>query len=151
MPYSVNGELPVANLPQRIRLSDGSTKTDNTTFTDADLVSAGITTVADSPSYNPSTHKLVWNSETTEWDLTELSTDELSTLTAKKWKEVRDHRDLLLKEADQKVFRYQSEERIGIATHTDSISELDTYMQALRDVPQTNSNPDTISWPILGE
>ena len=147
MQYSVNGDYPITTLPHRIRLSNGLTKTDNTTFTDSDLVSAGITTVADTPSYNANTHKLVWNRETTEWDVTELSSEELSSLTASKWIQVRERRDLLLNRADQKVLRYLSEERAGITTHTDSISDLDTYMQELRDIPQTNSDPDSISWP----
>ena len=149
MLYSINGEYPIETLPHRIRLSNGSTKTDNTTFTDSDLVSAGITTVADAPSYNANTHKLVWNRETTEWDVTELSTEELLSLTASKWIQVRERRDLLLSRADQRVLRYQSEERVGIATHKDSITDLDTYMQELRDIPQTNSDPDSISWPTL--
>ena len=147
MQYSVNGDYPITTLPHRIRLSNGLTKTDNATFTDSDLVSAGITTVADNPSYNANTHKLVWNRETTEWDVTELTQDELDQITDSKWIQVRSQRDYLLSEADQRVLRYQSEERAGITTHTDSISDLDTYMQELRDIPQTNSDPDSISWP----
>tara|TARA_Y100000004_G_scaffold86021_1_gene96473 strand:- start:43 stop:522 length:480 start_codon:yes stop_codon:yes gene_type:complete len=149
MQYSVNGDYPITTLPHRIRLSNGLTKTDNTTFTDSDLVSAGITTVADNPSYNANTQKLVWNRETTEWDVTELTQDELDQITDSKWIQVRSQRDYLLSEADQRVLRYQSEERAGITTHTDSISDLDTYMQELRDIPQTNSNPDNIVWPTI--
>ena len=149
MQYSVNGDYPITTLPHRIRLSNGLTKTDNTTFTDSDLVSAGITTVADNPSYNTNTQKLVWNRETTEWDVTELTQDELDQITDSKWIQVRSQRDYLLSEADQRVLRYQSEERAGITTHTDSISDLDTYMQELRDIPQTNSNPDNIVWPSV--
>lgn len=149
MQYSVNGDYPITTLPHRIRLSNGLTKTDNTTFTDSDLVSAGITTVADTPSYNTNTQKLVWNRETTEWDVTELTQDELDQITDSKWIQVRSQRDYLLSEADQRVLRYQSEERAGITTHTDSISDLDTYMQELRDIPQTNTNPDNIVWPSV--
>ena len=149
MQYSVNGDYPITTLPHRIRLSNGLTKTDNTTFTDSDLVSAGITTVADNPSYNTNTQKLVWNRETTEWDVTELTQDELDQITDSKWMQVRSQRDYLLSEADQRVLRYQSEERTGITTHTDSISDLDTYMQELRDIPQTNSDPDNIVWPTI--
>jgi len=149
MQYSVNGDYPITTLPHRIRLSNGLTKTDNTTFTDSDLVSAGITTVADNPSYNANTQKLVWNRETTEWDVTELTQEELDQITDSKWIQVRSQRDHLLSEADQRVLRYQSEERAGITTHTDSISDLDTYMQELRDIPQTNSNPDNIVWPTI--
>ena len=149
MQYSVNGDYPITTLPHRIRLSNGLTKTDNTTFTDSDLVSAGITTVADNPSYNANTQKLVWNRETTEWDVTELTQDELDQITDSKWIQVRSQRDYLLSEADQRVLRYQSEERAGITTHKDSISDLDTYMQELRDIPQTNTNPDNIVWPSV--
>lgn len=149
MQYSVNGDYPITTLPHRIRLSNGLTKTDNTTFTDSDLVSAGITTVADNPSYNTNTQKLVWNRETTEWDVTELTQDELDQITDSKWIQVRSQRDYLLSEADKRVLRYQSEERAGITTHMDSISDLDTYMQELRDIPQTNTNPDNIVWPSV--
>ena len=149
MQYSINGEYPISSLPHRIRLSNGLTKTDRTTFTNDDLVSAGITTVADIPSYNTNTHKLVWNSETTEWDIVELSTTELESLNEDKWNNVRTTRNELLKAVDQRVLRYQSEERAGITTHTDSISDLDTYMQELRDIPQTNSDPDNIVWPTI--
>lgn len=147
MQYSINGEYPISSLPHRIRLSNGLTKTDRTTFTNDDLVSAGITTVADIPSYNTNTHKLVWNSETTEWDIVGLSTTELESLNEDKWNNVRTKRNELLSETDQRILRYQSEERAGITTHTDSISDLDTYMQELRDIPQTNSNPDDVVWP----
>ena len=147
MQYSLNGDYPTTSLPHRIRLSNGLTKTDNTTFTDDDLVSAGITTVADPSTYNANTHKLVWNSETIEWDVVELSTTELENLSIDKWDAIRLQRNSLLNDADKRVLRYQSEERAGITTHADSISDLDTYMQALRDIPQTNSDPDNISWP----
>jgi hypothetical protein len=149
MQYSINGDYPTTILPHRIRLPNGSTKTDSTTFTDSDLVSAGITTVADTPSYNTNTHKLVWNRENTEWNVIELDEDELLNLNNEKWTAVRDQRNLLLSEADQRVLRYQSEERVGITTHTDSISDLDTYMQQLREIPQTNSDPDNIVWPEI--
>ena len=149
MQYSINGDYPTTTLPHRIRLPNGLTKTDSTTFTNSDLVSAGITTVANTPSYNTNTHKLVWNRENTEWDVIELDEDELTNLNNQKWLGVRNQRNLLLSEADQRVLRYQSEERVGITTHTDSISDLDTYMQQLREIPQTNSDPDNIVWPTI--
>ena len=149
MQYSINGDYPTTNLPHRIRLSDGTTKTDNTTFTNDDLVSAGITTVADAPSYDSNTHKLVWNRETTEWDVVELNENELENLNTEKWNTIRNRRNDLLSDADQRVLRYQSEERVGITTHKDSISDLDAYMQDLRNIPQTYSNPDDVIWPSL--
>ena len=112
-------------------------------------MSAGITTVAEIPSYNTNTHKLVWNREITEWDVVELNAQELEDLNASKWDAVRQQRNSLLNEVDQRVLRYQSEERVGITTHTDNISDLDAYMQDLRNIPQTYSNPDDVVWPSL--
>jgi len=149
MLYSVKGRHPTTKLPHRIRLSNGLTKTDSTTFTDSDLASAGITTAADPPSYDINTHKLDWNSEITEWQLIELTQDELDEISKQKWIQIRVQRDNLLLSCDQKILRYQSEERVGITTHTDSISDLDTYMQELRDIPQTYTNPDDVVWPEM--
>ena len=133
----------------RIRLSNGLTKTDSTTFTDSDLASAGITTAADPPSYDINTHKLDWNSEITEWQLIELTQDELDEISKQKWIQIRVQRDNLLLSCDQKILRYQSEERAGITTYTDNISDLDTYMKCLRDIPQTYTNPDDVVWPEM--
>ena len=149
MLYSVKGRHPTTKLPHRIRLSNGLTKTDSTTFTDSDLASAGITTAADPPTYDINTHKLDWNSEITEWQLIELTQDELNEITNQKWVTIRTQRDKLLLSGDQRILRYQSEERAGITTHGDNISDLDTYMKQLRDIPQTYTNPNDVVWPEL--
>jgi len=43
--YTINKSYP-RQLPHRIVLSDGRTRTDNTTFTDAEIADAGYTAVA---------------------------------------------------------------------------------------------------------
>ena len=151
MKYSIKGDPPIDSLPHRIRLSNTKTKTDNTTFTDSDLVSAGITTVADPPTYNSNTHKLVWDRDNIQWAVVELSDHELIFLESKKWEGIRDKRDKLLESMDVRVFRYLREERLGITTHTVDISDLDRYVQELRDIPQTYSNADDVVWPKEGD
>ena len=150
MLYSINGEYPVETLPHRIRLSDDSTRTDSSTFTADELSSAGITTVSDPPEYNADTHKLTWDNNGVEWEVIALTTEELADLNDLAWQGIREERDSLLKEVDEKVLRYQSEVRVGITTTTDNISELDTYAQALRNIPSTYSNPLEVVWPTLG-
>jgi len=147
MLYSIKGNYPVETLPHRIRLSDGSTRTDSSTFTADELSSAGITTVSDPPEYNADTHKLTWDNIDIEWEVVALTQQEIDNLISIAWQGVRDERDSLLQKVDEKVLRYQSEVRIGITTTTDNISDLDTYAQALRDIPSTYSNPNDVEWP----
>lgn len=145
--YSIKGNYPVETLPHRIRLSDGSTRTDSSTFTADELSSAGITTVSDPPEYNSDTHKLTWDNSDIEWEVVALTQEEIDNLISIAWQSIRDERDSLLSEVDERVSRYQSEVRIGITTTTDNISDLDTYAQSLRDIPSTYSNPNDVQWP----
>lgn len=147
MLYSIKGNYPVETLPHRIRLSDGSTRTDSSTFTTDDLSNAGITTVSNPPSYNENTQKLTWNEIEIDWEVIDLTQEQIEELTNLAWQNVRKKRDSLLQQVDGKVLRYQSEVRLGITTTTDNISDLDTYAQALRDVPSTFSDPGNVVWP----
>lgn len=58
--YSFNGEYP-SELPNRIRLSDGKTKTDIITFAIEDLIDAGYVGPISKPTYDPSYQTLSWN------------------------------------------------------------------------------------------
>ena len=147
MLYSIKGNYPVETLPHRIRLSDGSTRTDSSTFTTDDLSNAGITTVSNPPSYNQNTQKLTWNEIEIDWEVIDLTQEQIEELTNLAWQNIRKKRDSLLQQVDGKVLRYQSEVRIGVTTTTDNISDLDTYAQALRDVPSTFSDPGNVVWP----
>ena len=147
MMYSIKGNYPIETLPHRIRLSDGSTRTDSSTFTADELSSAGITTVSDPPDYNSDTHKLTWDTTDIEWEVVALTQEEIDNLISIAWQSIREERNTLLSELDERVSRYQSEVRIGITTTTDSISDLDTYAQSLRDIPSTYSNPNDVQWP----
>ena len=71
--YSYNGEYP-QELPNRLHMPDGSTKTDKSTFTDSDIINAGWIAVEDPHEINYP-NKLVWNNE---WVITEPSEDEKS-------------------------------------------------------------------------
>lgn len=147
MLYSIKGNYPVETLPHRIRLSDGSTRTDSSTFTTDDLSNAGITTVSNPPSYNQNTQKLIWNDVEIDWEVIDLTQEQIEELSNSAWQNIRKKRDSLLQQVDGKVLRYQSEVRLGVTTTTDNISNLDTYAQALRDVPSTFSDPGNVVWP----
>ena len=148
MLYSFNGEYPIDTLPHRIRLSDGSTRTDSSTFTSEELVDAGYVEVSNPPDFNQETHKLIWSG--TEWQTVLLTESEISARNEQRWRDIRLTRDQRIERIEWRIMRYQSETRQGITTTTDNISDLDTYIQALRDITSTTTNPLEVVWPILG-
>ena len=144
--YSYNGQYPTS-LPERIRLSDGSTRTDSSTFTEEELTDAGYVSAGNSPAYDNDTQKVIWNG--TAWEVVSLTTEEIDAKLAELWAEVRENRDTKIKEVEWRVMRNLSETRQGLDT-TDNISDLDTYIQALRDITSTTTNPLEVVWPVLG-
>ena len=59
MLYSLHNQRP-ASLPFRIRMPDGFTRTDASTFTQEEIQAAGYSGPYTEPSYNPSTEQLLW-------------------------------------------------------------------------------------------
>ena len=59
---------------------------------------------------------------------------------------IREHRDYLIESVRWRFERYFSETRMGMKT-TDNISELDAYVQKLRDIPKQPGFPFDIIWP----
>lgn len=59
MLYSKNGQYPNL-LPERIRMPDGSTRTDSSTYTDQDILLAGYVPVPNPPSFISSDEILEW-------------------------------------------------------------------------------------------
>lgn len=147
MLYSYKGQYP-SSLPERIRFSDGSTRTDSSTFTNEELTDAGYVAAGDSPSYDNDTQKVIWNGSS--WEVVSLTLSERVSRVAELWTEVRENRDEKIKEVEWRVMRNMSETRQGVDT-TDNITDLDTYVQALRDITSTTTNPLEVVWPTLGE
>ena len=145
MLYSYKGQYPTT-LPEKIRLSDRSVRTDSSTFTSDELTDAGYVAAGDSPAYDSDTQKLIWNG--TAWEVVSLTTEEINARLAELWAEIRETRDERIKEVEWRVMRNLSETRQGLDT-TDNISDLDTYVQALRDITTSTTNPLEVSWPSL--
>ena len=62
--------------------------------------------------------------------------------------QVKSTRGKLINDTVWRVQRYESETRLGITT-TDNITNIDEYIQALRDIPQQEGFPSNIIWPTL--
>ena len=139
--YSLNGSYPQP-LPNRIRLSNGKTKTDSTTFTDDDLSDAGYTLVADAPEApsDVSFAQLEWDADNLSWVY---RTTPNETEINNQWALVRKQRDEMLKDAD--ISTMIAIERNVTDPHVDA------YKQELRSVPEVNDDPFNINWPLYGE
>ena len=131
MLYSHNTALP-APLPHRIRFADGSTRTDNSTFTADELERAGYSGPYERPECD-------YKIETVSWDGTQFvvrpySFDELQAQYAK----VREQRIQLLKACDwTQITDYD------LGADRDAWA---TYRQALRDLADA-ANPFDLTWP----
>ena len=139
--YSLNGSYPKP-LPNRIRLSNGLTKTDNTTFTDSDLSDAGYTLAGDIPD-TPSGEnftKLEWSPDSKSWVYrTTPNQAEIN----EQWAIVREQRNEMLKEADIRTL-------MAIERST-SAPFVNPYKDALRNIPDLNDDPFNINWPVYGD
>lgn len=141
MYYSFKNQYPIhqSEIPDRIRLSNGFTRTNKNTFTDEELTDAGYTLVLNPPTIN-NNEKLSWTG--TDWEIVPFTESDIANL----WQEIRNSRDQRLAAMDWRFLRYQSQTRLGL-TPTDDIQQLDQYAQELRDIT-LQTDPFNIQWPI---
>ena len=134
--YSHNNNWPV-NLPNKIILSNGKSRTDRTTFTAEELADAGWVAVSNPPSVTYP-NKLDWNG--TDWVVRPPNDNE----TAERWREVRKACQRLLESTDYKVLK-----RFESGLNPDPV--LTQYRQALRDIFNNINNIDPwhVQWPTI--
>ena len=75
MLYSYKSQYPLP-IPFRIRLSNGQTRTDPTTFTEQEIADAGYIAVPDAPVLT-NAQVMVWNSTNLTWDVRDKTPEEL--------------------------------------------------------------------------
>lgn len=138
MLYSYKGNYP-EQLPNRIRLSNGLTVTDPSTFSAEQLADAGYVPVADPP--------VLLQNQTLSWTGTSWAVETVTSQdsTAQAWAAVRTVRDGTIANVEWRISRYFSQVRLGIPPQ-DDILKLDTYVQALRDITK-QPDPHNILWP----
>ena len=69
-------------------------------------------------------------------------------LNSLQWTVVRTQRDQMVSDFDWRILRYNRQTALGL-TPQDDITALQTYMQALANVPQDNTDPFNIVWPVF--
>jgi len=132
--YSYQGLKP-EHLPFRIRFQDGFTRTDTSTFTADEISAAGYTGPYEYPICDSETQTIEWNG--TEFTVRPYNTQELED----QWNKVREQRNQLLKESD---WTQIGDYNLGLTNKEEWVS----YRQELRDLPDTQSNPFNISYPV---
>jgi hypothetical protein len=131
MLYSLHGLEPVL-LPHRLRFSDGSTRTDASTFTIEELEQAGYTGPYDRPDCDPLTETVDWDGTT--FFVRQYNADEITA----KWNVVRQERNALLQSSDwTQIVDYDlGADRAAWAS----------YRQLLREIT-SQANPFALVWP----
>lgn len=131
--YSHNGKFPT-RLPNRIKLSDGTTRTDSSTFTEEEIADAGWSVVDNPPSVTYP-NKLTWNS-IEGWVISEPTALDI----AKKWETIREWCQDELAKTDYKVIKALE---AGVALDEEYV----TYRQEIRDLH--NNVNDVDPWSVV--
>jgi hypothetical protein len=146
MIYSYKQEIP-GILPNKIRLSNGLTRTDSSTFTKEELLDAGYVLADTPPLYDPNTQHLNWLG--TSWEIVNFSQEELMAKINQEWDAVRAKRDGIINSVEWRLTRALSQQRMGLPVNI-TVVNLDIYMQALRDIT-SQPDPYNVTWPVLIE
>lgn len=134
--YSYQGQEP-QELPGRIRLSNGRTRTDSSSFTAEEISNAGFTGPYERPEFDPEIETQEWNSELLNWETTPIP-DEVF------WERLRNQRNYKLLISDWS--------QLSDAPLTSSQKTAwATYRQTLRDLPENTEDPKNVTWPSQPE
>lgn len=135
--YSYKGARPT-QLPNRLKFSDGFTKTDPSTFTAEDIQNAGWIAVGDPPVVDYP-DKLEWDSETLQWTVRPPNEAE----TAFRWQHIREECERRLLDTDYKVIK-----AMELGEPVDPVYV--TYRQALRDLYNNVNDVDpwSVQYPV---
>lgn len=123
----------LGELPERVILPSGLTRTDPSSYTDEELEEWGYILLQNKPDVDIDEY-VSFNTETYEWEV-------LNKPLEPQWDEVRKKRNELLAETDWYVIRFVER---GIPIQ----DVVTTYRKALRDIT-LQENPFFIEWPVL--
>ena len=149
MLYSLNGNYPT-ELPNRIRLSDGSTRTDPENFTAEMIADAGYYEVEDPPVGLPITQTYKWDPTQgrSYWIVVDKPQSELDKMKQDYLNEVNNEKILLLSMFyKEKLLDIEREEN-GESLVYDR-TELEAYIAALESIEETyNEETMQVTWPL---
>jgi hypothetical protein len=71
-------------------------------------------------------------------------------LNIRQWNLIRNQRDQIIASFDWRYVRYNRKIRL-VLNPSDDITKLDEYTQALADIPEKQTDPFNIIWPVFSE
>lgn len=137
--YSKNGSYPEP-IPFRIRLSNGLTRTEPSTFTEDDIIDAGYTEVSNPPSIT-SEQVLEWNSLNLEWIVRSVTEQEINNLKQLRLNYITESRDLQLNS-----LTCQWDNNVWDARETDSTRIANVLTMIEQANNQGIPTPTTVNW-----
>jgi len=146
MLYSFNGQYP-GPLPNRIRLSDGSTRTDPENFTAEMIEDAGYYKVEDPPQIT-ATQKYIWDPTQARsyFIVVDLTQEELDQLKEQHLEEIRIEKNKILS-AYYKIKLDEIEKNEEDFLY--DMDELNTYITAIESIEDTyNQETGQVEWPM---
>ena len=129
--YSYQGQEPHP-LPHKIRLSDGRSRTDSSSFTDEEVTDAGYTGPYTIPDYDQEYQRISWDSENLAFVVEDKPDEEI-------WETIRRERNRLLSESDWTM--------TADAPENTNFHEWEMYRQRLRDLPSFYEDPRNVIFP----
>ena len=147
MLYSLRGNYPT-ELPNRIRLSDGSTRTDPENFTAEMIADAGYYEVEDPPTGLPITQTYEWDVINSNWTIIDQPQDVLDKMKQNYLNEVNNEKTLLLSiYYKQKLLEIERESNNEPLVYDKT--ELEAYIVALESIEETyNEETMQVTWPL---
>jgi len=134
--YSYQGQEP-QELPERIRLSNGRTRTDSSSFTTEEISNAGFTGPYTKPEFDPEIETQEWNSELLNWVTTPIP-DQVF------WERLRNERN-------RRLFMSDRTQLSDTPLTSSQKTAWATYRQELRDLPENTEDPKNVTWPSQPE
>lgn len=145
--YSLNGSLP-EELPNRIRLSDGSTRTDRSTFTDEEIANAGYVKVSSKPTIYSKDKIVYWSVEQRQWLLRDKTLEDIQIEKIEQISKAEQYKNTLLNNVNYRLNKYLQDISSEQET-SDNEENLNSYKEAILNI-DIQSDPFDINWPMYG-
>ena len=144
MLYSLNGSYPT-ELPERIRLSDGTTRTNKDSFTDEDITDAGYVLAPEKPETDSSLSKVDWDGE--NWITVELTQEEKDIVKSEYLDIIRPEVNELLLRNYRWLYLDSQGELDDIGIDINYVKEQTDKLEVIESTYSEETN--SVEWPVL--
>ena len=144
MLYSLKGSYPT-ELPERIRLSDGTTRTDKDSFTYEDITDAGYVLAPEKPETDSPFSKVDWDGE--NWITVELTQEEKDIVKSEYLDIIRPEVNELLLRNYRWLYLDSQGELDDIGIDINYVKEQTDKLEVIESTYSEETN--SVEWPVL--